>query len=155
LLANRNLLAALAGSSIALTVEAECGAHPVRLTGEDLTRVLVNLIKNAAEAMPAGGSIQLRLGEVADATGAASMLTLSIEDNGPGIPQKALDMIFESGYTTRPRAVAQNGSWPAAHRGLGLSITRSIVEAAGGHIHAANRTTAGARFEIELPVRSH
>jgi len=155
LLANRNLLAALAGSSIVLTVEAERGAFPVRLTGEDLTRVLVNLVKNAAEAMPAGGRIQLRLAEVAEATGAASMLTLSIEDNGPGIPQKALDMIFESGYTTRPRAVAQNGSWPAAHRGLGLSITRSIVEAAGGHIHAANRTTTGARFEIELPVRTH
>ena len=155
LLANRNLLAALAGSSIALTVEAEHGAHPVRLTGEDLTRVLVNLVKNAAEAMPAGGRIELRLNEVPDATGAASMLTLAIEDNGPGIPQKALDMIFASGYTTRARAVAQNGSWPAAHRGLGLSITRSIVEAAGGHIHAANRTESGARFEIELPVRSH
>jgi len=155
LLANRNLLAALAGQQIALTVDAEGGARPVRLNGEDLTRILVNLVKNAAEAMPAGGRIQLRLAEVAEATGAASMLTLSIEDNGPGIPQKALDMIFESGYTTRPRAVAQNGSWPAAHRGLGLSITRSIVEAAGGHIHAANRTTTGARFEIELPVRTH
>ena len=61
LLANRNLLAALAGPAIALTVDAEGGARPVRLTGEDLTRVLVNLVKNAAEAMPAGGTIQLRL----------------------------------------------------------------------------------------------
>ena len=58
LLANRNLLSALAGPSIALTVETEGGARPVRLTGEDLTRVLVNLVKNAAEAMPAGGRIQ-------------------------------------------------------------------------------------------------
>ena len=54
LLANRNLLAALAGPSIALTVDAEGGALPVRLTGEDLTRMLVNLVKNAAEAMPGG-----------------------------------------------------------------------------------------------------
>ena len=51
-LANRNLLAALAGPSITLTVDAEGGSLPIRLTGEDLTRILVNLVKNAAEAMP-------------------------------------------------------------------------------------------------------
>ncbi len=63
LMANRNLLAALAGPSIAVTVDAEEGVQPVRLTGEDLTRVLVNLVKNSAEAMPAGGWIHLRLNE--------------------------------------------------------------------------------------------
>jgi len=55
LVANRNLLSALAGPSIALTVDAEGGALPVRLTGEELTRILVNLVKNAAEALPATG----------------------------------------------------------------------------------------------------
>jgi K+-sensing histidine kinase KdpD len=44
--------------------------------------------------------------------------------------------------------------WVATHRGLGLSITRSIIEAAGGRIQAANRDPAGARLEIELPVRT-
>jgi two-component system sensor histidine kinase ChvG len=49
------------------------------------------------------------------------------------------------------------GGWTSAHRGLGLSITRSIVEAAGGHIYATNRIgpgteSGGARFEIVLPV---
>jgi signal transduction histidine kinase len=154
LLANRNLLAALAGPSIALTVDTEGGAKPVRLTGEDLTRVLVNLVKNAAEAMPVGGRIRIGLREHPASSGAAEWLSLAIEDNGPGIPRRALDKIFESGYTTRRKASAFDGAWPAAHRGLGLSITRSIVEAAGGRIHAANRTQAGARFEIELPVRT-
>jgi signal transduction histidine kinase len=149
LLANRNLLAALAGPSIALTVDAEGGALPVRLTGEDLTRILVNLVKNAAEAMPEGGHIQLGLRERP-----AEWLTLTVEDNGPGIPLKALDKIFDSGYTTRSISASRHGGWPASHRGLGLSITRSIVEAAGGRIHAANRAPAGARFEIELPLRS-
>jgi signal transduction histidine kinase len=144
-LANRNLLAALAGPSIALTVDAEGGAQPVRLTGEDLTRILVNLVKNSAEAMPGGGHIHLGLRERS-----AQWLVLTLEDNGPGIPCNALDTIFESGYTTR---TGQNGL-PASHHGLGLSITRSIVEAAGGHIHAFRRSPAGARFEIELPVRS-
>ena len=61
LLANRNLLSALAGPGIALTVDAEGGAQGVRLAAEDLTRVLVNLVKNAAEAMPGGGRIQICL----------------------------------------------------------------------------------------------
>jgi hypothetical protein len=69
LLANRNLLAALAGPSIALTVDAEGGAQPVRLTGEDLTRVLVNLVKNAAEAMPSGGRIHIGLQRAAGRAG--------------------------------------------------------------------------------------
>jgi signal transduction histidine kinase len=153
LLANRNLLAALAGPAIALTVDAESGALPVRLTGEDLTRVLVNLVKNAAEAMPAGGRIQLGLRQMSARQGAAPWLQLTVEDNGPGIPAEELETIFESGYTTRGSGATGNGGWQPAHRGLGLSIVQSIVEAAGGRIHAANRTPAGARFEIELPLR--
>ena len=153
-LANRNLLAALAGPSITLTVDAEGGSLPVRLTGEDLTRILVNLIKNAAEAMPEGGRIQLGLRERLGPDGAVEALSFTVEDNGPGIPRKALDKIFDSGYSTRAGNDFRHDGWPASHRGLGLSITRSIVEAAGGGIHAANRAPAGARFEIELPVRS-
>jgi two-component system sensor histidine kinase BaeS len=81
-------------------------------------------------------------------------LSLTIEDSGPGIPRKALDQIFEAGYSTRSSGSSTSGGWPATHRGLGLSITRSIVEAAGGRIHAAHRAPMGARFEIELPVRT-
>jgi signal transduction histidine kinase len=154
LLANRNLLSALAGPSIALTVDAEGGALPVRLTGEDLTRILVNLVKNAAEAMPDGGRIQLGLRQLPGGAGAARSLMLTVEDNGPGISAKVLERIFDSGYTTRSTGASRQGGWPASHRGLGLSIARSIIEAAGGSIHAANRASAGARLEIELPIRS-
>ncbi len=158
LLANRNLLAALAGPSIALTVATEAGELPVWLTGEDLTRVLVNLVKNAAEAMPAGGEIQLNLLEQCAAPGALRALSLTIEDSGPGIPANALDRIFEAGFSTQSN-LPGDGSWPASHRGLGLSITRSIIEKAGGRIVAANRVAdnrcpRGARMSIELPVRS-
>jgi len=157
--ANRNLLAALAGPAISLTVHAEGGAQPVRLTGEDLTRILVNLIKNAAEAMTDGGNIQLGLSERTAAalgkeSGSKQWLVLSVEDDGPGIPKKALGKIFESGYTTHTNGIFRHGGWPASHRGLGLSITRSIVEAAGGSIRVINRDPGGARFEIELPVRT-
>ena len=153
LLANRNLLAALAGSSIALTMDADGGARPVRLTGEDLTRVLVNLVKNAAEAMPGGGRIHIGLRERPAAQGAAACLALTIEDNGPGIPEGALDAIFTSGYTTHGKSEPGSGDWPLSHRGLGLAIARSVVEAAGGRVSAKNREQGGARLEIELPVR--
>ena len=155
LMASRNLLSALAGPSIALVMEVEGGALPVHLTGEDLTRILVNLIKNAAEAMPEGGRIQLGLRERTGPDGAIKALALTVEDNGPGIPNKALDKIFDSGYSTRAGNDFRHDGWPASHRGLGLSITRSIVEAIGGGIHAANRAPTGAHFEIELPVRPH
>jgi signal transduction histidine kinase len=170
LLASRNLLSALAGPSIALTVDVEGGALPVRLNTEDLTRVLVNLVKNAAEAMPGGGSIRIGLRKrggpaegALDAAEAGQELSLTIEDTGTGIPRKALERVFEAGFTTHTAgSSAENsagGGWPSAHRGLGLSITRSIVEAAGGRTYATNREGPGtpgrgACFEIVLPVRS-
>jgi two-component system NtrC family sensor kinase len=162
LLANRNLLAALAGPRIALTVNLDGGALPVRLTGEDLTRVMVNLVKNAAEAMAGSGRIQIGLLTHSSAPGgaaglAAERLLLTIEDtgpgvSGPGIDTTDLDRIFTPGFTTRGKDAAGNGAWPASHRGLGLSITRSILEAAGGRIQVSNNMPSGARFEIELPV---
>ncbi|MGO8758899.1 MAG: sensor histidine kinase [Terracidiphilus sp.] len=153
LLANRNLLAALAGPSIGLTIDADGGAQPVRLTGEDLTRILVNLVKNAAEAMPGGGRISIGLSERPAAQGAAASVALTVEDNGPGIPDEELEAIFASGYTTR-RGDREEGNWTPFHRGLGLAITRAIIEGAGGRIAAGNREQGGARFEIELPVRN-
>ncbi len=152
LAANRNLLAALAGSGIVVAVDTEGGELPVHLTAEDLTRLLVNMVKNAAEAMPSGGRVQIGLREKFP-----GWLLLTVEDTGPGIPAELLGRVFESGFTTHARGITSGGVWPAAHRGLGLAITRSIVETAGGHIAAASRTGAdhaGARFEIELPVRS-
>ncbi|MFZ0340648.1 MAG: ATP-binding protein [Terracidiphilus sp.] len=160
LLANRNLLSALAGPSIALTMEAEGGAQAVRLTGEDLTRLLVNLVKNAAEAMPKGGRVHIGLRGREAAQGTAPCLALTIEDNGPGIPEAAFDKIFTSGYTSRGKNAESKGeavpgcSWPQSRRGLGLAIVRAIVEGAGGRITASNRKQGGACFTLELPVRT-
>ena len=155
LLAAQNLLTALAGPTIALAVHAHGGERPVRLTGEDLTRILVNLIKNSAEAMPAGGRIQLDLREGVAEAESDPWLVLTVEDNGPGLPHNALERVFEPGFTTRSRPSTANGKdgLAGAHRGLGLSIARSLVESAGGRINAANRDPSGACLQIELPVR--
>lgn len=146
LLATRNLLAALAGPGVAVTVEAERGNRPTRITAEDLTRVLVNLVKNSVEASPKSGRIQVSLRERVGLDG--NWLVLAVEDNGPGIPEEALERVFESGYSKH----AKRDGRPAMHRGLGLAITRAIIETAGGRIFAENRIAGGARMVMEQPA---
>ncbi|HEX8812468.1 MAG TPA: HAMP domain-containing sensor histidine kinase [Terracidiphilus sp.] len=163
------LMDALAGPQVAVTISAAEGALRVWLTTEDLTRVLVNLVKNAAEAI-AGvksetgsvmgtGWIEIGLRERAASADAPSSVRITVEDSGPGIDPAQLEAIFEPGFTTNVHAKDAVGTWPAAHRGLGLFICRSIVEAAGGRMLAGNRgrmgtREGGARIEIELPVRT-
>ena len=151
--ANLNLLDALAGMAMAVTMKAEGGARPVRLTAEDLTRVLVNLVKNAAEAMRRAGRIEIALRERPAVEDGAAELELTVEDSGPGIPEGLLERIFEPGFSNHAAETGGEGGWPASHRGLGLSITRSIVHAAGGRTYAENRNQGGARIVIELPIR--
>lgn len=146
---NRELLAALAGPAVTLSVECHGAALPVSLSSEDLTRILVNLVKNAVEAMPRGGRILLSLREAAAGPGQVAGVILNVEDSGTGIPPAALERIFEAGYTTR----STEGNAKSSHRGQGLAITRSILQSAGGAIRAANRDPLGACFQIELPVR--
>jgi len=148
--AKRNLLAALAGPSIVVSIDTHGGRLPVRLTREDLTRVLVNLVRNAAEAMPNGGRIALGLDEFHAGCGDGPWLVLTIADNGPGLAPGEFEAVFRPGYSTH--AVRESDGAGAGRRGFGLSITRAIVEAAGGRIFAANSPRGGARFEIELPV---
>ena len=152
--ANRNLLDAMAGLAITVTVRTEGGARPVRLTAEDLTRVLVNLVKNASEAMRRAGRIEITLREHEGGETGRMVMVMSVDDTGPGIREGLLDQIFTPGFTTHTTASgsAGDGGWPASHRGLGLSITRSILEAAGGRIRAENRSEGGARIVIELPA---
>ncbi len=156
LIASENLLAALAGPAIKLCIETDGGALPVRMTGEDLIRILVNLVKNAAEAMTGGGSVRVSLRESPTRPGTTRWLTLTIEDNGPGLPQSAIEKVFLPGFTTRAKTPGVRGyrDKPAVQRGLGLAITRSIVKAAGGRVNAANRDPSGACFQIDLPIRS-
>jgi signal transduction histidine kinase len=152
LFANRSLLAALAGPTIALTVDAQGGEVPVQMSSEDLTRILVNLVRNSAEAMSRVGRIHISLWESRGEDN-TSWIVLNVEDNGPGLPENVLLKIFEQrescALSPDPFAFGE-GSLP--HRGLGLSINRFIVEAAGGTIRAANRDPAGADVRIELPV---
>jgi two-component system sensor histidine kinase ChvG len=110
-----------------------------------LVQVLRNLIGNAISFSPAQKFIWLRGRET------GGIVELAIEDEGPGIPDGKLDSIFDRFYSERPQS-EQFGS----HSGLGLSISRQIIEAHQGRVSAENRRDGdgniiGARFVIRLP----
>jgi two-component system sensor histidine kinase ChvG len=111
-----------------------------------LVQVLRNLIGNAQSFSPPRGRIVVRVRE------AGGMAELSVEDDGPGIPDANLEHIFDRFYSERPK----NESF-GQHSGLGLSISRQIIEALRGHISAENRRdkagkVLGARFIVRLPL---
>jgi len=121
------------------------GATVVRAVEDRLVQVLRNLIGNAQSFSPPGGRITLG----ARQTGA--MVEISVEDEGPGIPEAKLEHIFDRFYSERPQ-----GEYFGQHSGLGLSISRQIVEALKGRIGAENRRDEGgriigARFVVRLP----
>jgi two-component system sensor histidine kinase ChvG len=113
-----------------------------------LTQVFQNLIANALSFSPPGGLVRL----AARREGNAVLVTIS--DEGPGIPEGKEEAIFDRFYTERPA-----GEKFGTHSGLGLSISKQIVEAHGGTIAAANRKgggpdgVTGALFTVRLPCR--
>jgi two-component system sensor histidine kinase ChvG len=110
-----------------------------------LVQVLRNLIVNARSFSPSDGCIGLKARET------GSVVEISVEDEGPGIPEARLEHIFDRFYSERPK-----GEGFGQHSGLGLSISRQIVEALKGRISAENRRderghVLGARFVVRLP----
>lgn len=150
------LLAAVAGPAIKLSLATmPCAGH-IALAVEDLTRILVNLVRNASDAMPSGGHLRITAQyddgvsflDPANAAASPSCVLISITDDGPGIPDALRDQIFDLGFTTR-----QQSGWPTPRRrGLGLNIVRNLVESAGGSIQVESAPGGGARFEIRLPL---
>jgi two-component system, OmpR family, sensor histidine kinase ChvG len=138
---------------IGLTVEPVSKGRPAYfVVGHDLRlgQVVNNLIDNARSFSPPYGEVRVTLRCI------KNLVEIIVEDDGPGIPPHALERIFERFYTDRPdQGFGQNS-------GLGLSISRQIVEAHGGRIRAENRlgplgtdgepTRLGARFVVTLPV---
>jgi len=123
--------------------------HLVRGHEGRLGQVVTNLIDNAASFSPPDGMVIARLRTI------DNEVELSVEDEGPGIPEDKLEKVFERFYSDRP----QSDSTIGKNSGLGLSITREIVNAHGGRIWAENRRGAkgtgpviGARFVVRLPA---
>jgi two-component system sensor histidine kinase ChvG len=110
-----------------------------------LVQVLQNLIDNAISFTPVDKRITL------EATKVGRLVRITVEDFGPGIPENKLEAIFDRFYSERPKAEKFG-----THSGLGLSISKQIVEAHRGSIRAENRRDdkgdiVGARFTVQLP----
>ncbi|NEX94139.1 ATP-binding protein [Caulobacter sp. 17J65-9] len=126
-------------------------SEPLRVAGREgpLGQVFRNLIDNARSFGEPGGKVTVAL-QRSDVDPARPVL-LRVEDDGPGVPVENLETIFQRFYTSRPKGAAFGGN-----SGLGLSISRQIVEAHGGRIWAENMTgpdgqVRGARLSVALP----
>lgn len=116
-------------------------APPVLADPRTFEQVIVNLITNALQAMPDGGTLSMTLSEAGSPHG--DMVELKIADTGPGIPQEQIDRIFDPFFTTK-----KDGT------GLGLAISRRILAAHKGSIQVESFPDAGTVFTLQIPPAS-
>ena len=104
----------------------------------DLLRpVVLNLVRNAVQAMPEGGTLTVTTAPEAERT------RIAIADTGPGIPAGEREQIFRPFYTTRTKGT-----------GLGLTVARTLVTAMGGTLGVESEAGRGATFTVTLPAPS-
>lgn len=125
-----------AAKGVAIAVSSQRGPGTVVADGFQLKHAVLNLVLNALQSTPAGGSISIETG------GDADRLEIVVQDTGEGIAPEFLDRVFDAFFTTR-----EGGT------GLGLPIARRIVEGHGGTLEVQNRAGAGTVATLSLPVR--
>lgn len=109
---------------------------PLHADAEQLRQVVLNLLLNSLDALPQGGSVDVVVSSPAD-----GVAELTVEDTGPGIAADQIPRLFEPFASTKDTGL-----------GLGLVVSKRIVEDHGGTIRGANRPTGGASFTVRLPV---
>ncbi len=107
----------------------------INVDSPKLRRALQNIIDNAVEAMPAGGTLGARVSKTED------NVVIEVSDTGAGIPETARVMMFKPFYTTKPRGL-----------GLGLFYAKDIIEAHKGKIEYTSRIGHGTTFTVKLPL---
>jgi signal transduction histidine kinase len=132
-------------SKYRITVDRQIAETPhVLANGNQIQQVLLNLLINARQAMPQGGTLTIKLARDAE----RDMIDLVVRDTGSGIPADQLPKIFDSFYTTKsgPDASGKGGT------GLGLSACREIIEAHRGRIRVDSTVGKGTAFTLKLPI---
>src|ERR687894_626301 len=130
-----------AEKEIALEVDVSEGLPTLRADRAKLRRVLVNLVSNALKFTPRGGRVSL------SAAPDGARVRVSVADTGVGIPEEDLRDIFDKYAQARSRATrSEKGT------GLGLYITRQLVELHGGHIEVQSEVGKGSTFSFTIPV---
>jgi signal transduction histidine kinase len=122
--------------NIKVNVNLNGNARPVRTDPEQMNRVFSNIISNAVQAMNSkGGELNIDAGLEDD------YISLFFKDNGCGIPAENIEKIYEPLFTTKPKGI-----------GLGLAISRRLVEQNGGKIDVASQVGQGTTFTVKLPL---
>lgn len=127
-------------AGIELRLELAPDLPVVHCDAAQIEQVLLALVMNAIEAMPRGGTLWLR------SAARDSTVVLNVQDDGVGIPPDVLPQLFEPFFTTKERGHGV---------GLGLAISRGIVERHGGTISVSSEVGRGTLFTITLPVEHH
>ncbi len=137
----RGLLQSIAGDDLVVEViigsELD-GTRQVAMSESDLTQIMINLVSNGRDATNGIGRLVVAA-DVADAD-SADVVTITVSDDGPGIPQSLHDSVFDPFSSSK-----------GFGRGLGLPTVRTLVEMAGGSIDVIDSVTSGATFRIVLP----
>jgi len=121
-----------------ITIKTELAKNlpPVKLDGDQMRQMAINLILNAGGAMSNGGTLTVKTEQIDD-----NHIQIIFSDTGSGIPAENLEKIFEPFYTTKARGT-----------GLGLAITRQIIEQHQGEIHIASSNDKGTDVTVKLPI---
>lgn len=137
---------------VEVEIEIDQGTGAIKGDRNQIQQVLLNLIINAWQAMPDGGTLSIKGGTIepwptrdgaTDEQAPSIGVELQIEDTGVGIPAENLAKVFEPFYTTKD--VGQG-------TGLGLAVIQRIVENHGGTVHASSQPGKGSRFTVVLPA---
>ncbi len=142
----------LEGSRVRCDLFMPSESWPVDFDEDQMSRAVKNIMVNAVESMPDGGSIIARVenreaetGKWRGRPGVEKYVRITIEDHGVGIPEENLSMIFDPYFSTKKRG-ARKGM------GMGLATACSIIKKHEGHIRVESRVGVGSTFIVQLPV---
>ena len=133
-----------AEKGIKLSIDATLPELIMDYDTEKIRQTLTNLISNALKYTPRGGKVQVKVDTKEQAY--KQMLSLTVEDNGKGIPQKDLDNIFDRFFQVDDNISRTGGS------GIGLALTKELVKIMGGYIAVNSAVNKGTAFTIHLPI---
>lgn len=135
-------------ADIALHTSFDADLPPILCEPGDMEQVLLNLLLNAREALPRGGTVSVTARHACDQNSGQGYVTLCVSDTGVGISEENLARIFEPFFTTRgrPETPAESGT------GLGLAVVRQIVEDHGGRITVESALDEGTAMTLWLPA---
>jgi PAS domain S-box-containing protein len=128
---------------IRLTLDLCCEPCAARLSSSHIDQILLNLITNARDAMPSGGTVRVATALQPASPAAPATVCVTVSDDGPGIPPEVQRQLFTPFFSTKQ---------PGRGTGLGLLNVRQLVERAGGTFHIDSAPGQGTRAQITLPA---